>query len=70
MVAWKVWEEVPIEICWKATNKNPLGGRWVDVNKGGSSSPNVRCRYVAKELALTKPDDFAQRCSPLRRCGL
>ena len=52
------------------------------MNKGDSSAPNVRCRYVAKELALTKSDDFFEAMPPLealrtlishaatgRRCG-
>ena len=51
MVDWQVWEEVPVSHCWQATGKGPLGGRWVDVNKGDEESPNVRCRYVAKETA-------------------
>ena len=65
MLDWQVWEEVPVEICRKNTGKGPLGGRWVDVNKGDSKEPNVRCRYVAKEIAYYKDDDFFAAMPPL-----
>jgi hypothetical protein len=65
MVDWEVWEEVPVARCWQATGKGPLGGRWVDVNKGDEESPNVRCRYVAKEIAYHKSDDFFAAMPPL-----
>ena len=35
-----------------------LQGKWVDVTKGDLEKPVVRCRYVAKEFANTKSDDF------------
>ena len=65
MVDWEVWEEVPVARCWHATGKGPLGGRWVDVNKGDDATPNVRCRYVAKEIAYHKSDDFFAAMPPL-----
>jgi hypothetical protein len=37
----------------------------VDVNKGDEESPNVRCRYVAKEIAYYKNDDFFAAMPPL-----
>lgn len=58
MLEWEVWEEVPVARAWQVTGMGPLGGRWVDVNKGDASKPNVRCRYVAKEIAYAKCDDF------------
>jgi len=65
MMDWQVWEEVPIDWCKKMTGKGPLGGRWVDVNKGDSKAPMVRCRYVAKEIAFKKSDDFFAAMPPL-----
>jgi hypothetical protein len=65
MLDWEVWEEVPVARCWQATGKGPLGGRWVDVNKGDEETPNVRCRYVAKEIAYYKSDDFFAAMPPL-----
>ena len=65
MVDWKVWEEVPTSLCWQKTGKGPLGGRLNDVNKGDEESPNIRCRYVAKEIAYYKCDDFFSAMPPL-----
>jgi hypothetical protein len=65
MIDWAVWEEVPVARCWQTTGKGPLGGRWVDVNKGDAATPNVRCRYVAKEIAYHKSDDFFAAMPPL-----
>jgi len=65
MLDWQVWEEVPVEQCRQTTGKGPLGGRWVDVNKGDTQDPLVRCRYVAKEIAFVKNDDFFAAMPPL-----
>ena len=29
-----VYTKVPIEECWRETNKVPIGVKWLDVNKG------------------------------------
>ena len=65
MLDWRVWDEVPVAKAWQVTGKGPLGGRWVDVNKGDATTPNVRCRYVAKEIAFWKSDDFFAATPPL-----
>lgn len=65
MLEWQVWEEVPVARCWQATGKGPLAGRWVDVNKVDSAHPNVGCRYVAKETACEKNDDFFAAMPPI-----
>ena len=65
MVNWDVWEEVPNSLCWEKTGKGPLDGGWIDINKGDKDSPNIRCRYVAKELAHYKCDDFFAAMPPL-----
>ena len=54
MLNWETCEEVPVQQCSDRTGKGPLGGRWVDVNKGDDKNPNVRCRYVAKEVAYER----------------
>eukprot|EP00974_Lingulodinium_polyedra_P035884 3443697-Lingulodinium_polyedra.AAC.1 len=59
MRQWHVWDEVPVAECIRAIGKRPLGGRWVDVNKGDSDQPDARCRYVAKEIAYAKSDDVS-----------
>ena len=42
---------------WEVTPRSSLGsdvpilkGRWVDVNKGDEEHPNLRSRYVAREI--------------------
>eukprot|EP00969_Alexandrium_andersonii_P325369 14376999-Alexandrium_andersonii.AAC.1 len=36
--------------CQERAGKMPIGGRWVDRNKGDGASHNVRSRYVAKDI--------------------
>ena len=43
MEDWGVWEEVPVEVCWRRSGRRPIGTRWVDVNKGDAAKPDVRC---------------------------
>ena len=65
MENWEVWEDVPVEECMAKTGKRPIGGRWVDINKGGPTNPLIRCRYVAQEVAHFKDDDFFAAMPPL-----
>lgn len=37
----------------------------MDTNRGDTQNPNIRCRYVAKGLALTKTDEFFAAMPPL-----
>ena len=55
-----VYKKVPLNQCLQETGRQPIGVRWVDVNKGDDESPNVRCRIVAKYFNIDKrPDLFA-----------
>lgn len=65
MESWGVWEETSDEQCRAKTGKPPLDGRWVDANKGDPQHPTIRCRYVAKDLALTKTGEFFVAMPPL-----
>jgi hypothetical protein len=65
MNEWEVWEEAPVTECHQVTGRKPLGGRWVDVNKGDARAPVVRCRYVAKDFANGKSDEFFAATPPL-----
>ena len=40
------------------------------MNKGDAASPMVRCRYVAKEIAYTRDDDFFAATPPLEALRL
>jgi hypothetical protein len=68
--AWEVWDEVRVEECHRVTGRRPLGGRWVDVNKGDARTPVVRCRYVAKDFANGKSDEFFAATPPLEALRL
>ena len=46
----RVWEVVPVTECLERTQKKPIRGRWVDVNKGDDHVEVYRSRYVAMEL--------------------
>jgi hypothetical protein len=70
MHEWEVWDEAPIEECHRVMGRKPLGGRWVDVNKGDARNPIVRCRYVAKDFANGKNDEFFAATPPLEALRL
>ena len=42
-----VWEVVPRRECVERTQRKPIRGRWVDVNKGDDTAEVYRSRYVA-----------------------
>ncbi len=65
MLEWGVWEHAPISECWKQTGRAPIGSKWVDVNKGDAVRPLVRSRFVVKEIATYKSDDFFAATPPL-----
>jgi hypothetical protein len=57
-----VYVKVPIEECWANTGKEPIGTRWVDVNKGDDVNPEYRSRLVAQEI---KKGTIGRTCSRL-----
>jgi hypothetical protein len=65
MAEWQVWDVVPVVECWKNTGKRPLQSKWVDVNKGDLKRPVVRSRFVAKEFADKRSDEFFAATPPL-----
>ena len=65
MENWDVWDIVPTQMAKERTGRSPIGGRWVDHNKGDSECPNVRSRYVAQELALYKDASLFAAMPPL-----
>ena len=60
-----VYVKVPVEECWKETGKNPIGVRWVDVNKGDRENPKYRSRLVAKEIKKDKREDLFAATPPI-----
>jgi hypothetical protein len=65
MLDWGVWERAPISDCWRDTGRAPIGSKWVDVNKGDVTKPLIRSRFVVKEIATYKTDDFFAATPPL-----
>ena len=45
-----LYDEVLIEEAIEQTGKMPISTKWVDVNKGTSEKPDVRCRLVARDF--------------------
>ena len=60
-----VYENVPLDECWKATGKPPVGTRWVDVNKGHDEKPDYRSRLVAQEINKQKREGLFAATPPL-----
>jgi hypothetical protein len=48
VVKFGVYSKVPIQNCWNDTGKDPIGVRWLNVNKGDEANPEIRCRIVAQ----------------------
>ena len=62
----KVYEKVPLTMCYEETGKNPIGVRWVDINKGDEVHVEYRSRLVAQELKKhTWHDDLFAATPPL-----
>ena len=54
----EVYKKVPIKECWAITGKDPIGTRWVDINKGDELQPEYRSRLVAQELNQDNKDTY------------
>ena len=70
MQSWKVWEVCAREEAYQRTDRAPIGGRWIDHNKGDATHPNVRCRYVAKDITKWKDDWMFAATPPLEAIRL
>ena len=60
-----VWEVVPLARCFTRTQRRPIKGRWVDINKGDDVHREYRSRLVAKEIKLDKRNDLFAATPPL-----
>ena len=45
-----LYEEVNEDEAWSVTGRAPITTKWVDVNKGTDTNPDVRCRLVARDF--------------------
>ena len=46
----QVWTKRPVDEARRKTGKPPITVRWVDVNKGDDTNPNIRSRLVARQI--------------------
>ena len=60
-----VYEKVPLSECRMKTGAEPIGVRWVDVNKGDAKAPEYRSRLVAQELKRDKRQDLFAAMPPI-----
>ena len=61
----QVYLKVPIQNCWNDTGTDPVGVRWLNVNKGDTQNPEIRCRIVAQEFNTQKREDLFAATPPL-----
>ena len=45
-----VWIKVPRQRSFEKTGRPPISARWLDVNKADDEEPNIRSRYVARQM--------------------
>ena len=60
-----VYTKVPLQECWEKTGVQPVGTRWVDVNKGDKLHPEYRSMLVAQEIKVDKREDLFAATPPL-----
>ena len=65
MENWECWQRVAWGEAVREGGRRPIQTRWADVNKGDTSSPDVRARLVAKYFAVYKDDSFYAATLPL-----
>ena len=66
----QVYTKVPIKECWDQTGKQPVGTRWIDINKGDRINPEYRSRLVAQEIKTDKREDLFAATPPLEAIKL
>ena len=66
----QVYTKVPIKECWDQAGKQPIGTRWIDINKGDRINPEYRSRLVAQEIKTDKREDLFAATPPLEAIKL
>lgn len=60
-----VYTTRPISECIRVTGKQPVGTRWIDINKGDHANPNYRSRLVAKVIRRGPNEEMFAATPPL-----
>ena len=58
--------KVPIEESYRETGKGPVSTKRLDTNKGDSAHPNIRSRFVAREIAHERDTAMVAATPPLK----
>ena len=61
----EVYTKCPISECVQITGKQPIGTKWIDINKGDMAHPNYRSRLVAKEIRRGPNEEMFAATPPL-----
>ena len=61
----QIYKRVPRSKCYAETGRPPIKTGWVDTNKGSHDTPNIRPRWVAKEINTRSRMDLFAATSPL-----
>ena len=61
----KAYDKVQISEAMRVTGKQPIGCRWIDINKGDEENPEYRSRLVAKEIKRSASDEMFAATPPL-----
>ena len=49
--SYNVYVKVPLEESYRETGKGPVSTKLLEANKGDTVHPNIRSRFVAREIA-------------------
>ena len=63
--SYNVYVKVPIEESYRETGKGPVSTTWLDANKGDAVHPNIRSRFVAREIAHERDSAMFAATPPL-----
>ena len=63
--AHKQWNKVPIKECYDETGQEPVGTKWLEINKGDEDNFNIRARLVAQEFTKGKLEAIFAATPPL-----
>jgi len=63
--AHKLWNKVPLKECYDETGQEPVGTKWLEINKGDEDNFNIRARLVAQEFTKGKLEAIFAATPPL-----
>ena len=61
----KIYSKRPIKECRDETGEDPVGTKWLEINKGDENNYNIRARLVAQEFTKGKLEKIFAATPPL-----